>query len=240
MLYFSLMYPDIYPTLPVRSWPGIYPTPLDLKGNLKYLRDVAYNLDYLHRFKVDPLCDQINLARWLSKGLRDELSQCEKNFVTSISSAAKLASEISTYLEREERFTTDIARWYAENELLRPIGSHDILYWKDVVGVLRNYVATTDEVFEFEEVISRLHINVWEFFLNGSEYEIASATQVTNAAFLKENACSEDTYWKLWEIYDQGGEVMDEKDLRILRFHPVTVGGENTDIDCEQSNIREF
>lgn len=126
------------------------------------------------------------------------------------------------------------------NKLLRPIGSHDTLYWKDVVGVLRNLVATTDEVSEFEEVISTLHMDVWEFFLNGSEDEIAKITQVTNAGFLKENACSKDAYEILLDIYDRGGEVLNAKNLRILRFHPVTVGGENTDIDCEQSNIRDF
>jgi hypothetical protein len=35
MLYFSLMYPDIYPTLPVRSWPGIYPTRICIRRTLQ-------------------------------------------------------------------------------------------------------------------------------------------------------------------------------------------------------------
>ncbi|KFX86461.1 hypothetical protein O988_09562, partial [Pseudogymnoascus sp. VKM F-3808] len=100
--------------------------------------------------------------------------------------------------------------------------------------------STTDEVFGFEKDISTWHMDVWEFFLNGSEDEIAREIQVTNVPFLKENACSGDTYWKLLDIYRQDGEVINEENLRILRLNPVTVGGENTDIDCEESNVRGF
>ncbi len=206
-----------------------------VESRFEYICKVARYLNDFHIDEIKPLLDQIDIAHSLSKLLNDQLPLYEGELVTSINSAIKLVGQITTDLE-QRNFAAVIELCYSENyEVLGYLSPYIGLGWDELLDVLRKLPTT-----EFEEAISGLHREIWEFFLYGSESEIASVTRAPNVGFLKKYACSKGTYHELCDMYTNNSEVLSEERLRILRLHPVFIGCWDMDENCSPSNVREF